>query len=457
MKRISIISGVLLSLAATACDESSPIGESIVGDNVSVVIDSAFTVTGRTVDNGAVQSRTLTQILGSISTPAFGRLSSTVVTQFMSAAAIDTVGITSADVDSLHLVLRMGKGDYTGDSIVPMGIEVYRLNRRLPSPIYSDFDPEGYFDPSDRIGSAVYNATNIGGGSDNDNFRYINVALPLQLGRELFDAYKANPANFATPSTFISNVFPGVYIANSYGSGRLSRITSTTMRLYYHRSYYDESAKKDTTVYKVGNYFAVTPEIITNNNISLDMADDLLQMQAAGDAMLVAPAGLEVEFKLPVRDIIAAYNRGKGDLSVINSLSLSLPVDSIANDAGIAPPPYVLMVRSDKKAAFFADNELPDNLNSFYAKYDSTARRYYFGGLRDYLLGLVDKADIDDADCTFTLCPVEVVFENSGNSYWDYSQTESAVVPYVKGPAMARVLLDKAKIMFTYSNQVINY
>ena len=77
--------------------------------------------------------------------------------------------------------------------------------------------------------------------------------------------------------------------------------------------------------------------------------------------------------------------------------------------------------------------------------------------MRKYLLDLLEKDEITAEDMTFRLCPVDVLFETTGSSYWDYSSTESAIVPYVQGPAMAKISLEKTKISFTYSNQTINY
>ena len=458
MKRLLMIPAAALVLAFAACEDASTIGSSIAEDNITIVVDSSFVLTGSTVDIGAVQSRTLDQLIGSLDSKEFGSLSSSVVTQFMPAATIDTEGITDADIDSMKLVMRMDKNAFTGDSVVPMGIEVFRLNKVLPSPIYSDFSPEGYYDPADRLGSAIYSASAVGQ-SDTvaaSAYRYIEVGMPKALAKEFFNAYKENPANFASPDAFINNVFRGVYIRNSYGNGRVSRISQTMMRMFYHQTYFDEDKQKDSTIYKVGNYMAVTPEVVTNNNIRLDMSQNLKQMLAKGENLLVAPAGVEVELTFPAREILDSYNAHKGQMSVINRLTMTIPADTLSNPEGIPAPPYVLLVLANKKDEFFANNSLPDNKTSFYAAYNATSRCYTFSGLRSYILDLMEKETITADDVTFRLCPVDVAFETTGSSYWDYGTTESALVPYVQGPAMVKILLDKAKISFTYSNQSIN-
>ncbi len=460
MKRLLIITAAALGIAFAACDDTtSPIGSSIVDDEISIVVDSSFTVTGHTIETGAVQSRTLTQLIGSLRNAGFGELSSTVVTQFMPASTIDTTGITTADIDSLILELRMDKNAFAGDSIAPMGIEVFRLSRNLPSPIYSDFDPTDYFNPSDRLGSTVYSASAIGQSDSvaGSAYRFIRVGMPLTLAHDIFNAYKEHPEYFSDPETFTDRVFRGVYIANNYGSGRMSRITRTLMRMYYHRTYLNETSQRDTTVYRVGNYLAVTPEIVTNNNIRLDLARDIRSKIDAGENLIIAPAGTEVEFTFPARDIIDKYRAEKSTTSVVNSLKLSIPADTLSNPAGVPAPPYVLLVLASERDEFFANNDLPDNISSFYAAYNTLTHSYDFNALRSYLLQLLDKEVITPDDVTFRLCPVQVEFETTGSSYWDYGTTESAVVPYVSGPAMVKISLDKAKISFTYSNQTINY
>lgn len=142
---------------------------------------------------------------------------------------------------------------------------------------------------------------------------------------------------------------------------------------------------------------------------------------------------------------------------MINTLTMTIPADTLSNPAGIPAPPYALLVLANKKDEFFASNQLPDNKTSFYAAYNRTNRCYTFSTLRQYLLDLMEKEQITADDVTFRLCPVDVLFENTGSSYWDYGTTETALVPYVDGPAMVKISLDKTKISFTYSNQTINY
>lgn len=440
------VAAAMIAPAFTSCNSESTIGSSIVQDAIAIVVDSSFTLTGHSYASERVQSRTTSQLIGRIDAKGFGRMSSDVVTQFMPASQIETEGVSAENIDSLMLYMLMRTGEFVGDSVTPMGLEVYRLSRSLPSPIYSNFDPTGYYSPSDLIGSTVYNVarasadTLVSGGVE------IAVKLPKELGRELFQAYKDNPDNFSSPSAFAENVFQGIYIKNSFGSGRLVNTTATMMSLYYH--YYE----KDSLIRESGNYFAVTPEIITNNDISLEISPYIMQRVDNGENIVMAPVGLEVELQFPAREIIQAYKSQSSALSVLNSVQFTVPATAIANDYGFSTPRYLLLTLKSERDEFFAQNKLPDNITSFYAEYNSSTGQYFFGDLRAYISKLLEKDTLQPEDYTFTVMPVSAQFEKS-QSYYSSEEVLVFMMPYMSAPVMASLDLDKAKIKLIYSTQ----
>ena len=451
MKFLSKFFALIILASLFGCDENSSIGSSITQEEVEIVIDSSFTITGKTTYSEKIQSRTLTQLLGKIDAKGFGYLSSDVVTQFMPADQIDTVGVSANNIDSIKLILQIPNGGYVGDSIAPMGLNIYRLNKQLPSPIYSDFNPEGYYSKGDLIGSAVYSANAL---AENDSikklpFRSIYVNLPISLGRELFNKYKETPSIYSDPVQF-AQFFPGIYISNSYGSGRVMKISNSQVKLYYHKTVKMEDTGKDSTYYKVGNYFAVTPEIITNNNIKYQISSNLKEMINNGDNILVAPTGTNVEIKFPAEEIVKKYNTNKGDLSVINSLTMEIPVSKIKNDYNITPPPYVLLIKKSQVNKFFAESQITDNENSFYAVYNKEKNCYQFSDMRSYIINMVKKDEITADDTDFVIIPVSVATETVNDVVYI-----NDIVPYVETPTMAKLLLDKATIKFTFSKQTI--
>ncbi len=468
MNKFSLLSlGVLAMASVTSCEEDSSTGSSLVQDEVEIIMDSTFTVTGRPVSNDLVQSRTVLQLLGSLKAEGYGTLTSDVVCQYMPASVIDTFGVKAEYIDSVKLILTMYKDGFAGDSIAPMGLKVYELNRQLPSPIYSDFDPTGYYDSANPIASASYSglidgADHVAADESGNIYKDIMVTLPKEFGVRLFNRYKESPNTFSTPQAF-AEWFPGFYIANSFGSGRVTRISSNMVNVYYRSVHKiaDTTNPRDTTLYHVGSYLAVTPEVLTNNNISYTMSPDLKEMADNGETVIVGPTGYDVEFTFPAREILQRYNEDSGALAVINSLTFSVPVKDIENNYGLTPPPYILMVKKSDKDKFFAKSQVNDNLSSFYASYNSVTRSYSFSSMREYIIDLLKKGEVTDEDVEFVICPVLVSFLNTATGMYSYYSTQSTVVgaitPYVTEPVMAVLDLENAKVDFTFSKQTVGF
>ncbi len=462
LKRLKYASILAASLTAVptvlqSCDDNSEIGSSIVSDGVVITVDSSFVLTGQSAENNALRSRTITQLIGNIDAPGFGYLSSDVVTQFMPALELDTTGITRNDIDSLKLQMLYQLSDgYTGDSIVPMGIKVYPLTKNLPSPIYSDFNPAGYFDPGNCIGQTIYSTSWDNTTPDEivNEARRIDITLPVELGRRLFDAYKNDPASFSDPEPFAKNIFKGLYIKSSFGSGRIVRVEKTLMNMFYHRTSKIEGTDRDTTINYVGSYFAVTPEIISNNNIRLNLAPKIRAQVYECSTIIEAPAALDAEVVFPAREIKASYKQGLGNnIGVVNSLTMSIKADPVSNEYDFDTPPHLLLVLKKDREKFFADNQITDNKTSFYAAYDSTTGTYTFSGLRDYINDLIAKDEIKDEDITFVLTPVNIVTEQQSDYYTGYQEIVTAIIPYITKPVMCRIDYAKTKIKFTFSKQ----
>lgn len=472
-KHIALAGAMLLTLSGalfSACDDITDVGSSLVnGESVSsVVVATDFTIKGTSVVNTRVQTRTSTQVLGRIAADGYGSFNSDFVTQFLPAATLPTEGVTIDHVDSLKILFYVPTGSLIGDSIAPMGLEVYRLNRQLPLPIFSNFDPKDYYSPTDGLlGSRVYVANSMGVPDSLKTSGYTVIDVMVQdrnLVKELYNLYLTNPTAYQFPQKFAQH-FPGIYVKNSYGSGRVVGISNTLMRMYY-RADGTDSKGNPVLVNKEGDFYAVAPEIVLNNNIDYTIDPALQARIAAGEEIIVAPVGRDLEMTFPINEVLRYYETNKatraadvqGAMAVVNTLSFEVPAEAIENAYEIAPPKYLLMVLSKDKEAFFSKNQLTNNKTSFYAEYDSTNKRYYFGGLRNYFLEMLAQgADkVKPEDYTFTLTPANVVTEtNTSNSYYGSSQTvTSAITPYIGTPVMVKLDLSKAKIQFTFSKQV---
>lgn len=451
-----LIIPAIAAAAFPACDDSnSSIGSSLVTDHVEIIEDSAFTVTARSLTGQEIMSRTTDQLIGRIDATGYGSLSSDIVTQFMPAQNLDFTDVTSLEVDSVRMLMFFAPGAYTGDSIMPMGINVYRLNKQLPSPIYSNFDPSGYYSPDDLMGQALYTAEPLHSDSlMNLSFRTITVNIDKEFGEALMKQYRDSSDIFYSPSSF-AEWFPGVYIANSFGNGRVSQISETRVNLYYHvhRNVEVDGEIVDSLINRISSCLAVTPEVITNNNLTYKLAPSLIEEIEAGEAIMASPAGSDIELTLPLSDMLASFREKGGNMAVLNSLDITLPVDVIDTGYGITPPQYILMVLKSQKNEFFANNKLTDNKTSFYATYNPVDSCYRFTDMRNYMIEMLAKDEITPEDYTFVLTPINI----STRQVSSYSNETAitAMTPYITSPALAKFKPREAKIKIIFSRQII--
>lgn len=461
---------IALALGISSCgDENSLIGSSIVDTDLEIVVDSSFQkmITAESIPNDSVVGRTITQLIGRISIPGYGKLETDFLTQFMSASTFDTVGVDR--LDSLVLYLSYNTESFTGDSLAPMQLSVYPLEKQLQSPVYSSIDPADYYNAqSAPIALKSYNASFLGLPDSLVKLGYktIRVKLPDAMAEQFFEKYKTDPLIFSSPSRF-TQYFPGFYVKTSYGSGCVVNVQNSVMNLHYTKTTVIND--KDSTYASTQTLMAVTPEIATGNHIKLEIDPAIESGIAAGRVYLVAPAGLNVLLHFPTREIVRSFEEsvGAGGSTIqglINSLILEVPLKELPKSSyKLEPPQFLLFVRKSELQSFFEKKELADNVRSFYAEYNSDTRKYSFTGLRTFLNDVIEKkrqgTEITDADEEIVLVPVSVYSEtvSSGSSYYYYSYNEKEVVtdivPYISAPALAEIDMNNIRLQLTYSRQ----
>lgn len=460
-KAFYLLFGILLICGAYSCSDDT-IGSSITDTKLEIVADSSFTISGTSVRNEKILTRTMTQLLGSIKATNFGELSSDFVCQFLPSAMLDTSGVTADQIESIRLFFRIPIGGFSGDSIIPMRVNVYQLNKQLKAPINSSFNPEGYYNKSDLLGTSSYTAVESSSPNLSHSaltktaYRSISITLPKQLAVDMFNEFKNNPSTFKSIEKF-NQFFPGIYAENSYGSGRIMKIDKAFMLVNYKRKTTTEEGN-DTIVRDSSSYAAAAPEVITNNNIKLKIDDNIVNMVNNGEAILQAPIGYDLKIKFPMEELIAEYKKDSENLRVLNSLYFTLPVEEIKNEYSITPPAYLLLIKTSEKDKFFSENKISDNKTSFYAKYNASTKSYEFGNMREYMLNLLeaDYETLQDA-ANMTIVPIDLVSETNYDSYYYYyniTTTVTSMTPAVSGPMIAKAKLKDAKVKMVYSKQL---
>lgn len=465
----SLLTAACALIFASCDDDVSPIGGSLVQGEVAISVDSITTeIPAETVYYDAFDSRTLTKLLGRLSVPQYGELECSFVAQMMSAQKMlipDSIGV--ADLDSMRLVLTVPRGALTGDSLAPQQLRVYRLERQLPSPIASNFNPEGYYSAASLMGTKSYTISNIARGDSamkaSSTVR-IPVRMPLDFARDLFEKYRAGSSIFDWPASF-NQYFPGIYVEQNFGNGCVANISKAEFFTYWHRVSRTLDMQPDST-YKYVDHIvrdstcllASQPEVLSSNIISYTPSDYIKNF-ASANSVITSPGGYMVHINFPAQTLLDAYHRHGASMQMVSSLKFQIPANEVKNDYGITLAPNLLMVKRTELESFFAENKIPDAKTSFYAAYDSESGSYRFDNMRAYFLSLLEKEQAGEPitadDTDFVLVPVDVTLETT-QGYNSVTVSVTRCAPYLLKPTMTHLHTERAIICFTYSTQQID-
>lgn len=456
-----------MSLMTGCDDDTSQIGNSLTEGNVSIYVDSLiFDLKGKGVENINYDSRSGNLLLGSVSIPGYGRLSSSFVSRMMCTTQLgvpDTLELSQ--IDSCQLVLGMTRGDIVGDSLAPQKVNVYKLLSQIPNNITNAFNPaesigyenmqllgsQSFTASAQAMRDSVFNTQNRVG---------VRVTLNREFAQSIFLEYKNHPETFQWPQTFASDFLPGLFVETSFGKGCIANIDQADIFLFYHVFKEKKETIDDkeviTTVMENDTVapFAITPEVLSSNNINFQVAESLKQKVANGEIIITTPGGYNASFTFPARDIIARYAAEEHNLSLVSSLSLTIPAEAVANDYGLTAAPNLLLVKTSEAADFFKNNKLPDEVSSFTATFNSATNSYTFSTMRKYILDLLDKKEVTDEDEEFTIIPVNLSTETQEDYYGNVTATYvTKCSPYTLRPTMTRLHTEKALVVFSFSSQ----
>lgn len=445
----------------TACREEGSIGPNITPGEVKIIVDSSFTVTGRSEHDASFDSRSSTMLLGKVDMDGVGKYSSSFVTQLLPAGALnipDSIPLDS--VVDMRLKLHFRRGALTGDSLAPCKLNVYELTKQLPADIQSSFDPAGYYNPASPLGTKPYVASALGLNDSiykKDLVGHITIPLKLATARRIVSQYRTDPSVFQWPSTF-NAFFPGLFVENSFGSGCMVNITAGEVALYYHRLTQKVVQKDSVTEVVWASHtdsttvFSTAPEVLSSNNIRMQIDPAISQMVADGKVIVMSPCGYLASIHIPAQEVLDRYHDEKFNLAVISKLNLSIPARSVTNNFGLTPAPALLMVRRVDLDKFFADNKIPDNTaKSFYGTYNSETGTYNFSDMRTYINDLLlSGKPVSEEDMDFVLVPVQLTSENNVTTN-PVTPVVVACTPYILRPTLCELDIAKAKLRLEFT------
>lgn len=462
-----IAMAMCMLMTVTSCDdEISEIGYTTrpQNDKIHIVTDTLQCGVA-TAYRDSIYVRTGYPLLGNITDPEYGSIKAGYLAQFYAstklgltyheqdsitfdilrtsvpkALGFDTKNIYPSRFDSLmnneidSLTLRIYYTTYYGDSLSPMQLSIYALNKDAKleqepeKAFYSNYDFIKYYNPDNLLGQKAYTAANRAlseadrkeaGSSyievrldENMKERFFRSAVEAAIARDASGkaAYPAYKDIFSSISSMRENFLSGVAIQPTFGDGSIIKVYNTAIWFYYrsyHRYNKDGTILRNATDTADSTYvtshvqvMAVTPDVVQMASLGLKDIKKEERLQDKESAYITSPQGYYTTLDLPIGHAIrhmmdhenrkdSAYFLGGANFQLMcqkpqGALLSSTPVD------------HVMMVEEAHMNQFFEQGKTPEAKSSAIGSYvaDSISNQIYyysFGNLSSLVLGLASN------------------------------------------------------------------
>lgn len=462
-----VVMALNILITVTSCeDEVSSIGASTMPDNdlVQVKVDTmqCGVATGY---RDSIYVRTGYPLLGNITDPEYGSVKAGYLAQFYASTAItlnatsndsvifdilrtsaahdlglDPKGIYTSHFDSLvnnqldSLTLRIYYNTYYGDSLTPMKLSVYALNKdaRLEkepeSSFYSNANFSKYYDRDHILGTKAYTAANRvlsdSVRSQSDYLPYMEIRLSDELRDKFYKLIvtsaiardKQGRQNYNYEDVFSDielmrdNFLSGVAIQPTFGDGSIIKVYNTAIWFYYtsHHKYAPDGTLlrnatdtgDSTYVTSHVQYMAVTPDVVQMSNLDLKDIKKDERLNDETHAYITSPQGYYATIDLPVgRTIRQVMDDPQRNDSAyfINGANFSLmcekPQGALLSST---PPSKILLIEEKRMNEFFEKSRVPSDeiaaVGNYVADSISNYIYYYsFGNLASLITGLAEE------------------------------------------------------------------
>lgn len=419
-QRLSILSIFALLIVFVACDDTlKQVGFTVQPekDKLAISTDSML-LSARTVEVDSVFSRTKYPVLGEYSDPIFGSIKSEYMGEFFYTE--ESSFKEGATVDSVRLTVSYAT--LIGDSLTPMRLSVYNLEKSIPkNKDYTNINPKKFADMSSPIGSTLFTGKNEtyhtevhGSGNYMQKITVydIHVPLPKALGESFLEEYQKPNHGFFESADVFRKKFPGMYITTSFGNSTIMKINITSLYVHYHYLDKGGSSQKTDTIRTAAFRLNMTPEVTQINYIESN--NEKLLIPNDEKAYVKSPVGVNTEVTFPVSTIHERLK--KQALSQAKLVVYALPEGNENSNVKIAPPAHLLLINKDSLSGFFEKRKRPDNVTSYIAEFNKLTYSYDFKNISAminyYKEQNKDKTsnEYQPFDLTYYLVPVDVTF-----------------------------------------------
>lgn len=374
-------------VAISSCEnEDLNIGQTLTseGDKLSVATAS-YAVSTRTIMADSVLALSADCYFGRVRDPETGAdVTSEFTTQFH---ILDNTVLSSeekvlsrgddgrAAADSCDLILYLSAPSTQDDSLTAMKMRISELATPLEEGhrYYSNFSPakagmlrQGglskahLFTYADRSQTQTAPAIRI---SMNQPYTAPDGITYKNYGTYILRQYYDHRERFRNSYVFAHSVCPGFLFQITDGLGFHSKVTDIGLRTFY-------KVQGDTSVINGTFVLAGTSEVLQTTHIYNDEAALRAMAAETEHTYLKTPAGLFTEVTLPV----AAIKQGhEGDSLLTAKLTLQRLNSQSSDSRLLAVPQTLLLVEKDSLKSYFESAHVPDNITSYYARYNIAA------------------------------------------------------------------------------------
>ncbi len=489
--KFKLLLGIAVALATSffivSCDDDiDTIGSGIQPDQDDIFMDvDQVYLTAETVDLGDnVYLRTNKALVGMLDDPILGKTKADFMAEFSSYHTTFKVGHDGkATVDSVFFTMIYENGAISGDSLSPMGITLYELDKELDANFYTNVDVTKYTSKQTILGQRLFLHSQLRKVVDGTTHygKQLDIDVDKRFGEKLYTAWTKDKTVLDDPQK-LKKVLPGIYVTNEFNNKALIDIYDTNSYVNL-RVYYSYLGKKKNEPTVDSTFTDIILLQLNGNALQLNSVvdtpnPDLLKTYSPEDkearTYLKTPAGVVTQITIPLEEIRkkAKEKTGTDKYTINSSVFKFVGMTEAEKDLKIAKrPSNLLFINKDSLENFFLNSKTIDGVSSLLmmrnawteSNVTKTDNTYRFVNLAsstqsysDNIANLINhyvakEKDKEEKtkDLVFYVIPVDVVTEtNSGRVYARNSLTPMSAILRTDKDNM------KMSLMFSKYNEI---
>lgn len=444
IKKIVLMGIAMITIAISSCTEdTSMLGNTLVSESDQfTIVSDTFDVSTRSIIADSILARSSYSYLGKIKDPETGSyITANFMTQFSTLESEasnlfpplsllrgeedDHADNALADSCFLNIIVD----NFMGDSLAAMKMTISELDKPVMEnrQYYTNFDLEknGFLRADGLYKKALYTLSDL---TQSDSLRnlnqngtnYFRIKVPINdpytdksgrtwnnYGSYVMNTYYEHPEYFKNSQTFVQKVCPGFYFKTTDGLGVMTEVYQTQLVIHIHYM-------NDGKIINRQKAFIGNEEVLQTTNFISDK--NTIQRLAADTryTYIKAPDGIFTEVTLPVDDI----KRGHENDTITSAKIVFRRMNdsSSLTDDLLSEPQYLMILEKDSLYSFFEHRDLPNNVASYLAVYNSNKNTYTFNNISGLINRMYDKRNASADWNKAVIVPVQVITSSSSSS-----------------------------------------